>query len=515
LKEDPGVKKIDEGSLIVIDNNYATPLYSLTTPYPVTGDSNSFYILYTSDAKTQLELFFGDSIKKEIELPFSKNTIRFQIPVSNGDMITGFRVKMAGSEDGKINFKILNTGVEETSSAFLIKNQIEGKEIVLRNGFSINGPGNYNFSALSEEADTLFNQLRLTITYEYTGKGKTEFEIILFSANSSKEYGLNPRKGSTVLSFYSDSIGFVPTGFRVVNYDSDLIIKNVDISSFSTMVSMDYTPITADIGTMLDYSQSAWRRSDFEIFSWNLFPDILVIDFRDYILQAASLKRLSFFVEKEGFTGKLLNNETLSKLHGWNAHDYRADDLAVFFTLAEKQNFNLNTEEYEVLDILISNKIIEKTNKGYEPVSGGILSYSMESSPRLRRLFITHEGYHGVFFSDLDFANEIQLIWNSLEEAEKHFWYDFLLWKRYETENPYLVMNEFMAYLMQQSISNIESYYKDYLIPKFLIANPDKSETINNFLINYPDHFLENARKVEEAVFRLNTISAGELRCIY
>jgi hypothetical protein len=338
--------------------------------------------------------------------------------------------------------------------------------------------------------------------------------LVIFSDNHEKSFGLNTRHGGTDIHFYSKSLGFIPTGIRIENTDSDFMINKIDISSFSTMVPIDYSPVPADIGTMLSYNKSAWRRSDLEIFSWNLFPDILVLDFRDYVIQSASLKRLSFFVEKDGFTGKLINNETLSKLHGWNAHDYRAEDLAAFFSKAEDENFELNSEEFVIRDILLSNKIIMKTENGYDSISGGILSYSIESSPRLRRLFLTHEGYHGIFFSDLEFAAEVRKIWDSLEEPEKQFWYDFLDWKRYEVDNPHLVVNEFMAYLMQQSIENIESYYKDYAIPKYLIAFPEKAEIMNEFLLNYPDHFLENARKVEEAAFRLDTITAGELRCL-
>ena len=43
---------------------------------------------------------------------------------------------------------------------------------------------------------------------------------------------------------------------------------------------------------------------------------------------------------------------------------------------------------------------------------------------------------------------------------------------------------------------------------------PENAERMNEFLLNYPDHFLENAMKVEEAAFRLNTITSGELRCL-
>jgi hypothetical protein len=431
-------------------------------------------------------------------------------------VINSFRVRSTGNKDNN-NFRILSSGIEESIYGLSILNVNGSSETVIKQGLEISDSNTYFFKELSQEADKRFSQVKISIDYEYLDEGKEagKYELVLFSDNHKKSFGLNPRRGGADIHFYSNSLGFIPTGFRSENTDSGIIIKKIDISPFSTMVPGDYSPVTADIGTMLSYSKSAWRRSDFEIFSWNLFPDILILDFRDYAIQSASLKRLSFFVEKAGFAGKLLNNETLSSLHGWNAHDYRAEDLAAFFSKAEDDNFNLNPEEYQIKDILLSNKIILKTENGYDHFSGGLLSYSMESSPRLRRLFLNHEGYHGIFFSDLEFAAEVQIIWDNLEDPEKQFWYDFLAWKRYEIDNPYLVVNEFMAYLMQQSIENIESYYKDYIISKYIIALPEEEEKMNEFLVNYPNHFLENAKKVEEAAYRLDTITAGELRCLY
>jgi len=49
---------------------------------------------------------------------------------------------------------------------------------------------------------------------------------------------------------------------------------------------------------------------------------------------------------------------------------------------------------------------------------------------------------------------------------------------------------------------------KDYFIPKYLIAFLKKVKMMNEFLRSYPEHFLKNARKVEEAAFRLNIITA-------
>lgn len=514
LVENPGVRQVNEGQLILIDELYSTPLYSLKQPYEITGDGDSFFIRYTSDLETVLELHLSDEIQQEVNLPIAEGIICYQVPIDSGKFVISFKIRSIDN-NGNSNFLLLGSGVEKAIRGLSVRSINGSAETVISHGLEIISSDTYLFEELSREAHSQFTQVRISIAYAYSGKEAVEQELLLFSDSCEKSFSLNPRRGFVDIYFYSSSLGFIPTGIRIKNTNSNFIIKKIDISPFSTLVPMDYSPVTADIGTMLSYSKAAWRRSDFEIFSWNLFPNILILDFRDYTIQSASLKRLSFFVEKADFSGKLLDSETLSKLHGWNAHDYRAKDLAAFFSKAMADNLNLNPEEYQIKDILISNKIIVKTKNGYDPLSGGLLSYSMESSPRLRRLFLTHEGYHGLFFSDLEFAAEVETIWDGLEDQEKQFWYDFLDWKRYEINNHYLVVNEFMAYLMQQSLENIESYYKDYIIPKYIIDFPDQAEKINEFLINYPDHFLENAGKVEEAAYRLNTITAGELRCVY
>ena len=515
LIEKPGVKGVDEGKILLLNEKYSTPLYVLKDPWLVDTNLDSFYIQYSSKTDISLELYLGEEDITEVHLPGSEGIVRYQVPMVQGNTITGFRVMSINPVKENKTFKIFGVGIEKSKSGFSVINSNGLSVKVISEGFKIVAPNTYQFTDLSEKADIPFNQVRVSLTYNYTGNGEIFPELVLFSDNNSESFGLNPRNGGATVYFYSNSIGFIPTGITVKSSNSNFSVIKIAISSFSTLAPFEYDPVPADIGTMLKYKRSAWRRNDWEVFSWNLFPDILVMDYSDYALQAASLKRLSFFVEKQGFAGKLLDNETLSKLHGWNAHDYRAKDLAAFFSMAKEHHFILNPEEDDLKSILLSNNIIIKTDSGYDPVTGGLLSYSIESSPRLRRLFLTHEGYHGVFFSNLEFDSEVQTIWNSLEDAEKQFWYNFFSWKHYDINNSYLVVNEFMAYLMQQSTENVESYYKDYIIPKYLVAFPDKTDEMNEFLLNYPNHFLENAKKVEAAAFRLNSISAGELRCLY
>ncbi len=516
MTEDPGIRKAEEGKMLLIDGTYSTPVYSLKEPYSVKESNSAFFVKYNSSAGLSLDIYLENKKIADINLPGGNSIIHFQIPLRPGDELKGFKIKSLSSMADKESFRLISAGIESEMPGFKVKKSDNSLEVIVKNGFIITDKGSrFDFGSLSAEADKESYQVQIEVDYDYRGSAKKEYEIVIFSKDHEKSFGLNARRGGKNIFFYSDSLGFVPEGIRFENSDSYFDVTGIGINSFSKMAPADFAPVPADIGTMLTYSISAWRRDDFEVFSWNLFPDILLIDFRDYALQSASLKRLSFFVEKDGFTGRLLDNKVLSGLHGWNAHDYRAESLAEFFNKAEDENFELNPEELILRDLLLGNKIIAKSGTEYIPLSGGILAYSQESSPRLRRLFITHEGYHGIFFSDLQFAADVKGIWNNLEEPEKEFWYNFLGWKRYETEDSYLVANEFMAYLMQQNISQIESYYKEYIIPRYLVAFPDKSEEMNAFLEDYPDHFLRNAEEVEKIAFRYDSITAGELRCLH
>jgi len=430
LKEKPGVKTGNEGRIILLNELYSTPKYSLKNPWLVEYESDSFYIQYASNTYIILELYMDEDSIREVNLPGSESIIRYQVPLSKGDIIGGFRLRTGNPEKENKSFKVLDVGIEKLNSGLSIINNNGLVVTIIPQGFEIFNSNTYLFSDLSEKIDRQFNQVQISFTYNYTGNGDSYQELILFSENQRQSYGINPRNNGETVYFYSKSLEFLPTGLTLINNDPEFSLLNIEINPFSVFPSSDYSPVPADIGTMLNYNKSAWRRSDWELFPWNLFPDILVLDYKDYAIQAASLKRLSFFVEKEGFSGKLINNEVLSGLHGWNAHDYMATDLSAFFSMAEYENFILNSEEYELKSILLHNNIIAKVDNGYDPVSGGILSYSMESSSRLRRLFITHEGYHGIFFSNLEFVTEVQVIWDGLEVLEKQFWYNFLSWKR-------------------------------------------------------------------------------------
>ena len=177
---------------------------------------------------------------------------------------------------------------------------------------------------------------------------------------------------------------------------------------------------------ILSYRREAWRDARYEVFRWERFPSLLIFDTADYAVQERLFKRLAFFVEKAGFRGHLATDADIAALHGWNAHDYRAEDLAAFFEAARKTKFPLNAEETELRRILLASGLIRKAASAEGFITSGegaIISISRESVDYLRTLFITHEGFHGIFFQDKEFrlfpANATQRCLQSRRNSSK------------------------------------------------------------------------------------------------
>jgi hypothetical protein len=222
-------------------------------------------------------------------------------------------------------------------------------------------------------------------------------------------------------------------------------------------------PITADPALVLEWLEGNWRNKSYEVFRWESFPSLLIFDTADYETQDRLMKRLAFFVEKAGFRGRLAKDAEIENLHGWNACDYRAEDLALFFDAARKADFPLLEEERQLERILLNEKIIIESGGAIEAGAGGIVSISRESSGYLRNRFMVHEGFHGLFFIDEDFRNFSRQRWERLPAAAKRFITSFFEYQQYDTKDEYLLINEFMAHVMQQSAAESGDYFGRFL----------------------------------------------------
>ncbi|MDR0443919.1 MAG: hypothetical protein LBH44_10975 [Treponema sp.] len=218
-------------------------------------------------------------------------------------------------------------------------------------------------------------------------------------------------------------------------------------------------PISADPALVIEWPKENWRNSAYEIFRWETFPSVLIFDYADYAVQDRMLKRLAFFVEKAGFRGRLARDAEIAALHGWNAHDYRAEDLARFFDAARKTVFPLSDEELELEMILLNEGIIRESSGGITAGAGAIISITRESPDYLRYRFMVHEGFHGLFFIDEDFRDFSRRRWEQLSAPAKRFIVSFFDFQQYDTKDEYLLVNEFMAHVLQQTVSQAGDYF--------------------------------------------------------
>ncbi|MDR2480979.1 MAG: hypothetical protein LBD07_01620 [Spirochaetaceae bacterium] len=219
-------------------------------------------------------------------------------------------------------------------------------------------------------------------------------------------------------------------------------------------------PVSADPGVILAMPQSSWRNARYEIYCWDIFPSVLIFDISDYDIQDRMFKRLAFFSEKKGYRGKIVSDAELEDKHGWNAHDYDAVTLAAFFNAVKKISFTLLPEEQELEHILTANSIISVNTDGtYKAGKGAIVSVSRGSDQALRARFMAHECFHGIFFIDEEFRNFAARRYAALDTKAKSFLRSYFDYLAYDISDSFLLLNEFMAYCLQQSARQSSVYF--------------------------------------------------------
>ena len=139
------------------------------------------------------------------------------------------------------------------------------------------------------------------------------------------------------------------------------------------------------------------------------------------------------------------------------------------------ENIVLTSAETYLRNTLVANGIIKKTEYGYSgDENTGLISLSQESSPYLRGLLLTHEGYHGLFYAAEGLRGLVYNLWDNLLPEAKQMWTDYLrtanAWN-YDYENEYLLRNELLGYLMQQK--DFGEYFDKIMFPRLLQRNEE------------------------------------------
>jgi len=378
-------------------------------------------------------------------LPADISVIRYSIPVQD-------------SFNGQFSIALETTGKIEKKDAPVLK--ITAVRFTGRwFGFNANTKSDVSLTPFIVKLEN--GSYEIDVPPAFAVKNKYAGIEAVFSAGSPAALEFAEKKTET---FRESGKIYIPCGMYKAEGRAILDADNVTsfILNFSE-VSAFPEPIKADPALVLEWPKENWRNRSYEIFRWDRFPSLLIFDFADYAVQDRMLKRLAFFVEKAGFRGRLALDSEIETLHGWNAHDYRAEDLASFFEKARRENFPLLKEELELEKILLNEKIIREEQGNIVSGSGAIISLSRESPDYLRYRFMAHEGYHGLFFIDEEFRNFSKKRLQQLPSAARRFIVSFFEFQQYDTKDEYLLVNEFMAHVLQQSVSQAGGYFGSQL----------------------------------------------------
>ena len=329
------------------------------------------------------------------------------------------------------------------------------------NGGANNGTDDFRGASLAFNSVNSREGLMPKITVKFrdtNGSQKTAFggEVLYIRRNSLPvEIPTAALKSPFSVVTYPDEEEY-PTSVLLTASDRNLL-------TFASGQKNVLAPIRVDPGLIMKWSRNNWRGNDYELFEWDRFPGVLLFDISTYAVQDDFFRRLAYFVEKTGYRGRLLSDYELKGMHGYNAHDYKADDLARFFEKARVENFPLNEKELLLKEILAYNGVIKIASNGEVTAGrGAAISISQESPIYQRTTLLAHEGWHGIYFSDEDFRNTVASIYytidpNTLAYLRNYFRVTPTL--NYDVNDDYLMKNEFMAYMLQQSVQQTASYF--------------------------------------------------------
>ncbi|MDR1306733.1 MAG: hypothetical protein LBK74_04075 [Treponema sp.] len=286
------------------------------------------------------------------------------------------------------------------------------------------------------------------------------------SADASEVFDFYPKNfPDRPLVFRSLRWGTLPEEITIEAEGVEILTVRVDVS----LKDDPLVPVNADLGTMMYYPRSRWRNPGYELFTFNLYPDILYLISESFTVQSRFLKRLAFFTEKPGFAGTLAKDEAIADLRDWFAHDYRARDLARFFQLAREESFPLNPSELFLRDILVARGIILDDNGRYVEGRGALIALSVESRNRLP-VYYVHETVHGLQFTMPEVRNLCNEFFDSLSSPEQDFIRTALVYREYNVlEDRDLLAAEATAYLLQQRPGETDRYFREYIRPWYVL----------------------------------------------
>lgn len=230
-----------------------------------------------------------------------------------------------------------------------------------------------------------------------------------------------------------------------------LLISLIAVTAWLVLRQRQAIVIDSETEAQIDATQPC----NIKVSRFSLDPAIVVIDFPDLNIQGLMLDRVAALVEKAHLPrDKVLDDVALHEAiydcgdtieSYYYGHDYKAADLARFFTLAAQDGVQLNNQE------LWLKRLIKQLGWLTPGANGAIITLPAATPPitkEMRAVILHHELSHGAFYTFPPYAAYSETFWNSLTNADRTAFKNFLGSEGYDTTNTNLMLNETQAYLI-------------------------------------------------------------------
>ncbi len=476
--------------------------YNLIKPIKVSEGYSIRILVSSSSNETEFQLNIGDEKGKAKSIQCSipdAGSYAFVIPLSEIEAIRWIEIKVLklSSNISSGNIDSLKAASKDDSKAAMSESfnspclsikelrfvppfrgmQIENNITDISPHFFCENRGEKKRYEIIAPFSGLSSELSLKMKVEIKLEGSTGLATF-FWGNQKISYLHRGKESSFIIpcNIFENSPDKI-----TMEVKDDIKVSAFFLSPFKSVEE----PPNIDPGLLVFHSPLI--TNPFYLARWDQRPEVLLFLFKDYAVQDRYLKRLAFFVEKMGFVGIIAQDSQIADLHGWNAHDYRAEDLARFFDAAAIQNFSLSDEEIELRELLIKNGIILRSGSKYLPGRGALVSISQESPSYLQYRLLTHELSHALFFTDSRYRDLVISLYQRLTNDEKWFLNRYFQWMRYNVNSSYLMANEMQAYLVQQPIQDLEKYFSKTLANRLIEDHPELSDDISSYMEQHLD----------------------------
>ncbi len=257
--------------------------------------------------------------------------------------------------------------------------------------------------------------------------------------------------------------------WRSVDQRVDVVPSDLPPAAISIAAPEPSHPV---IGVQTYQELLSNRSNDWRLARLAENPKILVIEFPSLAAQGRALNRLAALIEKnKAPRDRVLGDEGLAKFiqQGGDTaetfyfgHDYPAEAVARFYTLAGAQQMLLNADELRLGNELLAAGVLkEEADKLVaNPDRQAVVTFTAEQADdpltkaneavdaQRRETTLRHELSHGEFFTNAAYREHCWKFWQQLSDADRSQLRKFLADQGYDPRNEEVMVNETQAYLM-------------------------------------------------------------------